>query len=286
MGYDHIRVPVDYQVLETEDGTPIQKGFDRISTLYRWARDCELDMILDLHKAYGYDFNDAGDAAKNNLFSDPALQERFINLWCQIAQRFGTCEHIAFELLNEVVEKDNADAWNSLIQRTVTAIRSYSDRPIIYGGIQWNSAKTLKLLTPPQTDHIIYTFHFYEPLIFTHQKAYWVPTIDPELTVSYPESMDYYRHLSRTQLGEQGEPVLQAKADTMGTAFMEEMMQEAIDAAAKAHVSLYCGEFGVIDRAPKEDAKRWFDDVYAVFDKYHIGNAMWTYKAMDFGIVD
>ncbi len=285
MGYDHVRVPVDYNVLETQDGAPISKGFDRIETLYGWARENNLDMILDLHKAYGYDFNDAGDAAKNNLFSDDALQARFVNLWTEIAERFGDHEHIAFELLNEVVEKDNAEAWNNLIQKTVSAIRRVSDRPIIYGGIQWNSAKTLKLLTPPQTGNIIYTFHFYEPLIFTHQKAYWVPSLDPELTVHYPESMDYFRELSRTQLGEQGEPVLEAKATEMGTTFMEEMMQEAIDAAAKAGVSLYCGEFGVIDRAPREDAERWFKDVYAVFKKYQIGNAMWTYKAMDFGIV-
>ncbi len=283
-GYDHIRVPVDYNVLETDAGEKIVRGFTRIKTLYSWAVNAGLDMVFDLHKAYGYDFNNAGDSTKNNLFNSSELQERFVNLWSEIAREFSSCEHLAFELLNEVVEKDNAEAWNQLIERTVSEIRKYSARPIIYGGIQWNSAGTLKLLRKPQFPNIIYTFHFYEPLIFTHQKAYWIPSLDPSLSVRYPESMDYYRDLSREQLGEQGETVINATSSEMGTGFMEEMILEAIKAAEAAGVPLYCGEFGVIDQAPLEDAARWFKDVYTVFDKYHIGNSIWTYKQMDFEV--
>ena len=43
-----------------------------------------------------------------------------------------------------------------------------------------------------------------------------------------------------------------------------------VDAAKNAGVSLYCGEFGVIDRAPAEDTLRWFQDVDTVFKKYNI----------------
>lgn len=54
----------------------------------------------------------------------------------------------------------------------------------------------------------------------------------------------------------------------MGISFIEEMITAAIDAARKADVKLYCGEFGVIDRAPVEDTLRWFKDVDYVFKKY------------------
>lgn len=121
--------------------------------------------------------------------------------------------------------------------------------PIIYGEIQWNSVKTLKLLDIPKDDNIIFTFHFYEPLLFTHQKAPWVATMDPNQTIYYPESMEYYQEKSKA-LGFQGEVVTLAKAQEMG--------EEAIDAANKAGVSLYCGEFGEI----------------------------WSYKEMDFGITE
>ena len=173
-----------------------------------------------------------------------------------------------------------------MIKRTVAEIRRVApSAPIIYGGIQWNSVKTLKLLDIPEDENIIYTFHFYEPLLFTHQKAPWVAKMDPDQTVSYPESMEYYRQQSKA-LGFQGEVVTLAQSETMGEEFITEMIEEAIDAAAKAGVSLYCGEFGVIDRAPVADTLRWFTDVDRVFRKYDIGCAVWSYKEMDFGLTE
>ncbi|MBQ8188900.1 MAG: glycoside hydrolase family 5 protein [Lachnospiraceae bacterium] len=285
-GFDHVRIPVDYEVLETVEGAVIERGYERIAEVLDWCKEYGIDAILDLHKAYGYDFNDAGDAEKNNLFSSEALQTRFVDLWVRIIKRFSSYEHVAFELLNEVVEKENADAWNKLIKRTVGEIRKYAPTaPIIYGGIQWNSVKTLKLLDIPQDENIIFTFHFYEPLLFTHQKAYWVPTMDSNRTTYYPESMEYYNEGSKS-LGYQGEVVTNASSKLMGEEFITEMIEEAIDAAKKAGVGLYCGEFGVINQAPVEDTLRWFTDVDKVFRKYNIGCAVWTYKEMDFGLTE
>jgi len=64
------------------------------------------------------------------------------------------------------------------------------------------------------------------------------------------------------------------------------MIQEAVDAAKVAGVNLYCGEFGVIDRAPVEDTLRWFRDLMDVYKEYDIHCAVWSYKKMDFGIID
>lgn len=285
-GFDHVRLPIDYEVLEQEDGSMKESGYQRVRRIVDWCKKYQLNIILDLHKAYGYDFNDAGDEEKNSLFSSEILKKRFVDLWKQIVDHFGKDENVAFELLNEVVEKENAQAWNQLIALTVPEIRKINKTaPIIYGGIQWNSVKTLKLLDVPKDDNIIFTFHFYEPLLFTHQKAYWVPAMDPNETIYYPESMDYYRNLSK-KLGFQGEVVTIAKSQKMGVEFITEMIEEAIDAAKNAGVSLYCGEFGVIDRAPIADTLRWFTDVNEVFETFNIGCAVWSYKNMDFGITD
>lgn len=285
-GFDHVRLPVDYHVLESDEGIAKESGYRRIQRVIDWCREYNLNIILDLHKAYGYDFNDAGDEERNNLFSSEALQKRFVDLWIEIVKRYGSESHIAFELLNEVVEKENADAWNQLIKATVTEIRKVNaTAPIIYGGIQWNSVKTLKLLEIPKDENIIFTFHFYEPLLFTHQKAHWVAAMNPEETIYYPESMEYYQEKSKV-LGFQGEVVRLAESKEMGVPFIAEMIREAIDAAANAGVSLYCGEFGVIDQAPVEDTLRWFSDVNTVFEKYQIGCAVWSYKEMDFGMTE
>lgn len=285
-GFDHVRLPVDYEVLEKDSGEQIPAGFKRVEQVVLWCRESKLNIVLDLHKAYGYDFNDAGNDEKNNLFSSEALQNRFVTLWINMVEAFAQYDNVAFELLNEVVEKENAESWNRLIEKTVKEIRKKAPvAPIIYGGIQWNSVKTLKLLDIPQDENIIFTFHFYEPLLFTHQKAYWVKNMDPEQTVPYPENMEYYREESK-KLGYQGEVVTLADSETMGVEFVEEMISEAIKAAENAGVSLYCGEFGVIDRAPTEDTLRWFQDVDEVFRKYKIGCAVWSYKEMDFGLTE
>lgn len=285
-GFDHVRLPVDYEVLEDEAGTVKASGYAYIDEVLLWCQKYNLGLVLDLHRAYGYDFTETGMEGKNGLFADEQLKQRFIRLWENIARHFAGQNNIAFELLNEVVEQENADGWNELIERTVTAIRGITKQnPIIYGGIQWNSVQTLKLLKKPKEENIYFTFHFYEPLLFTHQKAYWVKNMDPEKDVPYPESMDYYCRESEV-LGYQGETVRKAKSGTMGTEFITEMIEEAVDAAKNAGVSLYCGEFGVIDRAPVEDTLRWFRDVAEVFRTYHISASVWSYKEMDFGLTE
>lgn len=285
MGFDHVRLPIDYEVLEQEDGQPIEEGYALVSRVVDWCKSAHLKIVLDLHKAYGYDFNDAGAEGKNDLFTNEKLKQRFVRLWVRIATRFQEYDHVVFELLNEVVEKENAVLWNALIDETMKAIRTITrDIPVIYGGIQWNSVKTLKLLEQPKYENVIYTFHFYEPLLFTHQKAYWVPAMDPEEDILYPESMQYYCEKSE-KLGYQGEVVTKAKSQTMGTEFIREMILEAVIAAKKAEVPLYCGEFGVIDAAPLPDTLRWFRDVEQVFSEYGIGCAVWCYKEKDFGLM-
>jgi hypothetical protein len=51
-------------------------------------------------------------------------------------------------------------------------------------------------------------------------------------------------------------------------------------------VALYCGEYGVINLASAEDSLKWYKMICSVFDKYNIGRAAWSYKEMDFGLID
>jgi endoglucanase len=285
-GFDHVRLPIDHEVLESDEGEAKPEGYEIVRRVISWCRKYDLDMVLDLHKAYGYDFNDAGNKQMNSLFNNEALKQRFIKLWEKIAGEYGMYDNVAFELLNEVVEDDISESWNDLIRRTVPEIRSIAKKtPIIYGGVRWNSASTVKYLEVPEDDNIIFTFHFYEPLIFTHQKAHWMENMDKEDVMDYPDSMENYRRRSDA-LGYQGGPVSTAKSQTMGPEFIREVMAQAAEAAKNAGVELYCGEFGTIDQAPAEDTLRWFQDVYRVIKEFDIGCAIWTYKEKDFGLID
>lgn len=283
-GFDHVRVPMDYEFLEDEEGNPKEENYLLLERLVDWCRQSGLKMILDLHKTMGYDFNDADKEGKNNLFDNPVLQERFLALWKELAQRFGGKEDIAFELLNEVVNPEFAKPWNLLICKAVKVIREVTpDTLIIYGGVEWNCVKSVLLLEKPLDENIMYTFHYYEPLLFTHQKAGWVAAMDPKEDIPYPCDMAWYKEKSK-RLGLQGKSVIDSKASAMGMEFHEEMIADAVEYCRQLGVRLYCGEFGVIDQAAAEDTGRWYKDVTQLFEKYGIGYAMWNYKEKDFGI--
>lgn len=277
-GLDHVRLPVDYNVIEDEDGMALNDGYRHIYDCVEWCGRYGLNLIIDLHKTPGFAFDNK--AEDNVMFDSPELQGRFISLWTNIAARFGKCGNIAFELLNEIVEKDSS-RWNALAARAIKEIRRFApDTKIIIGGIQWNSVHTLALLDIPADDNIVYNFHFYEPFIFTHQLAPWQPLI-ADKTIRYPGNMEEYRRVSKEICcfgsGLWG-------TDTMGAEFMEGLISEAVEAAEKAGVPLYCGEYGVIDRAEISDTAIWFEDIHSVFEKYGIARAAWTYKGINFGI--
>lgn len=286
MHFDHVRLPVDYNVVEAEDGTDIPDNYVYIDNGVAWCRKYGLSVILDVHRTWGYSFDDAGKDGLNTLFDSPDAQDRFIKLWDKLSARYAQySDFVAMELLNEVVNPEYADPWNDLISRTVAVIRKNApDTTIIYGGVEWNSVTTLKLLKEPADDNIIFTFHYYEPLLFTHQKAPWVPTIRQDLDVPYPGDMDMYRAES-DKIGLQGQPVVKAASASMGIPFHEEMIGEALDVGRQRHMTLYCGEFGVIDRADPAEAIKWYRDVITLFKKYDIGYCVWSYKEMDFGIM-
>jgi hypothetical protein len=103
--------------------------------------------------------------------------------------------------------------------------------------------------------------------------------------IKYPGTMEYYIELSKV-LGYKGKDVTDADKKDMGDSLIREMVNDAKTAAAKFGVNLYCGEFGVIDRAPARDSLNWFKDVFKVFEENHIGCSIWSYKEMDFGIID
>ncbi len=283
-GFDHVRLPFDYELLEKDSGETLDENFKYLDRAVAWGNSYKLNVILDLHKTIGYDFNDFGDSEKNNLFQNASAQERFLNLWDRVSARYAKTPNVAFELLNEVTDLSFIEPWNALIVRAVETIRKNApETPIIYGGVCWNSATFVKNLVPPPSSNILYTFHLYEPLLFTHQKAPWVKALDNGKDVPYTTDMEFFRKNSEC-LGLVGANLCRSQARTMGPEFFTEFLTDAIEYAKLQGVPLYCGEYGVIDRADSSETVKWFRDVQEVFNRFNIGNAIWSYKEMDFGL--
>ncbi len=289
LGFDHIRVPVDYNVLEDEDGNSLETGFGYLKNCFSWCRKYGLHMLIDLHECYGYSFDPLKkDMDRKKFFYDEALQTRFLNLWKKIAECFKDYpDEVAFEPLNEVVLYEVADAWNSLVRKYIETIRSIApETQIVVGGVLYNNVLTVQLLDPPYDDRIIYNFHCYEPTIFTHQGAYWMEQFPSDYRITYPQPVDVYRKETVRILNENQGTLFLDDVKEMGPGYFEIIFDSALKAAQKYDVPLYCGEYGVIDLADNPSKIRWLKDIHSAFEKYSIGHALWNYKEKDFGLVD
>ncbi|MBR1476588.1 MAG: cellulase family glycosylhydrolase [Lachnospiraceae bacterium] len=264
-GLDHVRIPVDYNVLENEDGTEYKEdGFKRLERAYESCRKNNLNMVIDLHKTAGYSFDSYGES-ESGFFDSEKYQERFYRLWDEISKRFGKYpEHIAFELLNEVTDIEYLNNWKRISRTCIERIRRNApDTIILLGSYDNNGVEAVQALDPPYDKRVVYNFHCYDPLEFTHQGAYWHWKND--------EDMNRRIHFNQSGIKEE---------------YFEKLFSTAIEKARKEGTELYCGEYGVIDIVSPEDTINWYSVIHKVLDKHNISRSAWSYKEMDFGISD
>ena len=247
---------------QNADGSMIEEGLRRIDGALALCDKYGLRAVLDLHKTQGFSF-DKGER-EAGFFESEEYQEKFYAIWECFSRRWGDrADRVAFELLNEVTEREYLPAWKHISRECVRRIRlAAPETPVLLGSYHWNSARTLPELDAPYDDHVIYNFHFYEPHFFTHQGAYWMA-----------DSMDLSLRYSYAQSG-------------VSEAWIEDFLRPALEKAEKEGAELYCGEYGVIDVAPPEEAVKWLRDVHSVFRRHGIGHSLWSYKEMDFGLQD
>ena len=289
LGFDHVRVPVDYNVLEDEQGNTKESGFRYLENCRQWCEKNGLNMLIDLHECYGYSFDPLKkDMDRRKFFYDRALQERFFALWEKIARRFCSYpDQVAFEPLNEVVLFEVRDAWNEILRKYIKLIRSIAPQSyIVVGGVFYNSVMTVDWLSVPVDAKIVYNFHCYEPTIFTHQGAYWQEQMPLDFRICYPMPVEEYRKKHKEIYHDTDGAIFMDGVSEMGIGFFEKIFRPAIDKAERDGVALYCGEYGVIDKADNNSKILWLEDINHAFDKFGIGRALWNYKEKDFGLVD
>ncbi|MCR5589981.1 MAG: glycoside hydrolase family 5 protein [Lachnospiraceae bacterium] len=289
-GLDHIRVPVDYDVfMKEEAGVDVvnEEGMSHIEDCISWCRKYGLNMILDLHKAKGYMFDVKAVSDADLFFKDEILQEAFYETWEMFAERFGKHKDmLAFELLNEVVNPDFEQKWNEIAETAKSRVRAIvPDIYIIIGGVNYNNVFAVKGIKVPVDEKTVYNFHCYEPLCFTHQKAYWIDEMPADFEASYPAPLEVMRQKSDEFSKDHAGAIYDKVLDESGP-FFDKLFRGAVEYAEEKNVPLYCGEYGVIDQAPAEDTVRWMKDIHDSFEKFGIGRALWTYKNKDFGLVD
>ncbi len=273
MGFDHIRVCFDQVVLEDGKGGYIDEHFELIKKFVLWCEKYNLNVVLNLHKAVGnYCDVDTGVS----LFEDLDLQANFTALWVEIEKRLNAFKGVAFELLNEVKDVDGS-IWNNLVAQTITAIREINKgRLIIVGSTCWNSPNKLADLNVYDDENVAYTFHFYDPFEFTHQRGVLqTPTAFYNREMSYPCDIERYRDYQKVVYGNE---ILYAQFDKMDIVFIKHALRGAIEFVNKhPDKILWCGEFGTIRHCKIEWRMNWFKDVISILKEYGIPYSVWNY---------
>ncbi len=285
-GLDHVRLPVDYNILDDTDEGCSTVGFDYIDMAVKECERVGLNLVIDLHKTAGFYFATGYNYAP--LFEKADLQERFFKIWECLAKRYGKKpDRIAFELLNEVTCTEFAEPYNELAKKCTERIRAYApDTYVIVGSVWNNSVDSVHMLAEPYDEKIVYTFHCYDPHIFTHQGARFIRNMPWDLRVDYPLTANEYRAIEKEKTDgldvvctDMGDRLFSADA------FIDNFSR-AVEYAEKNNAPLYCGEYGVIENASPDATLRWFKDINTAFEHYGISRAIWSYQNMGFGMTD
>lgn len=292
-GFKLIRLPVDYFLFESDD-RPYAYDLDRVKYIdncVAWAKKHKIWLMIDLHKSPGHSFA-FKERNENDIWDKKsASRERFVKIWEFLADRYKNEGNIMYELLNEPVAPKDSQ-WNAVAQDGIDAIRKHDKKHwIVVESNKWGNVHTFKNLKKFSDKKIIYSFHFYEPILVTHQMAEWTGFYKFNIyrkLVEYPgkpQGMDGI-----------GERVKQKEKDFTvffknqnkywDKAELVKMTDKVLAFKRKHKVPVLCGEFGCVAHGSPATRKNWTEDFISILKKNKISYTYWTYKNMDFGIWD
>jgi endoglucanase len=186
MNMNVIRFYLNYGIFEDDHNPYVYKetGFDWLNSNIDWARQNNIYLVLNMHYPQGgYQSQTNGDALWTEDATGDANRSRLKALWKEIANRYKDEPAIlGYDLVNEPVPKGPWTQWQTLAQELVDEIRLVDTNHIIIiektGGEydEWKSIEELAenfFLVNDSQNKIMYTFHFYEPITYTHQLFDW-----------------------------------------------------------------------------------------------------------------
>jgi endoglucanase len=289
LGFDFVRLPIDEVQFWDEEGNKLPEAWELMTNAINWAEKHHLRTIVDLHIIRSHYFNavNEGQADANTLFTSEKSQQDLINMWYQLSDvlKGYSVDSVAYEFMNEPVAEDH-EQWNQLIAKVHKALREREpQRTLVIGSNMWQGYETMKYLKVPEGDkNIILSFHYYNPMILTHYGAWWTPIGKYTGKVNYPGiivSKEDYEAAPDSLKPELEDYLTQEwNIDKIRADF-----KDAIAAAKKYDLQLFCGEWGVYEPVDRELAYKWTKDMLTVFKENNIAWTTWCYDA-DFGFWD
>ena len=270
-GFKTVRIPINFGAwasLEKPYKFTNEEGLKTADKFVKWALENDLNAVVDLHHV---EFD--------GKVSGAATTDRIVWLWKEIATRYKNTnpEKVFFELRNEPHDI-KAEDWREQAEAIIKAVRKIApNHTLIVGFHDWNSRQALIESKPFDDKNIIYTFHYYDPFIFTHQGATWAGEGLPELrNVPFPANGNL--KIPETAKGKWIENQINTYKEDSKAEKMFADLKAAKDWSIKNNVPIFLGEFGSFSKYPAiEDRCRHAETVYAALGKLEIPNAWWEW---------
>ena len=188
-----------------------------------------------------------------------------------------TSNKVYFEILNEP-HGINDVLWNTIQQDVITAIRKVDTKhTIVVGPASWNSYNNLKNMPVYTDDNLIYTFHFYDPFLFTHQGASWTDMTDLG-GVPFPYAAGNMPAFPASLKGTWIEGAYNDYKNSGTVAEVHRLIDIAVTFQQQRKVPIFCGEFGVYDlKSPDPDRTYWYGVVREYLEAKNIAWTIWDY---------
>jgi endoglucanase len=278
LGCDVIRLPINLHPMTSGPPEylidPLLLEF--LDTVVDWAESVGINIILDNHT---FDPNEK---------TDPAVEEVLVKVWEQMAHHFkDRSQRVFYEVLNEPHGISNA-VWGAIQGNVISTIRSVdSKHTIIVGGTSFNSYNELNTLPLYADTNLIYTFHFYDPFVFTHQGASWVnPSMVPLKNVPFPYNSAEMPDFPASLKGSWIESAFKNYNMEGNADHIRKLLDVAVKFRDNRKVNIFCGELGVLrTNVADDDRVRWYDTVRTCLENNNIAWASWDYQG-GFGIFE
>jgi endoglucanase len=268
LGFKSVRLPVAFNFMEQQK-TPLNNVLTQIDYVLNLCNKYGFKLVIDYHN---------GDLNDNNYLTETP---KIINLWLILAKRYKgvSADNLLFEIYNEPLPM-NPQIWKDAAYNITTAIRKIdTKRTLIVGASNYNSIYELSRFVRLADENIIYTFHFYEPFLFTHQGAEWVGDQVATTGVPFPYNAENF-------------PTLNAKAkNTWGETNYNQYRLDGTEQALfdkltiikkwgdKYNVPILCGEYGVHNKHADLGSRcRYIKAMRKTLKTLNIPGMLWDYN--------
>jgi len=260
LGFRHIRMLVDPAVI-WQTGEP-----QRLDRIIQAAMNANLGVILCMH-SYVHYFAD-----------DPQTVARWTTAWKRLASHYATTnpDLLFFELVNEPPFTDGA-RWAAIQENLRQEVRAVApNHTILMTGTPVSTSYALSQLPASKDDNVVYTFHLYAPMVFTHQDADWAgPDYGSVHGLQWPPSEPNLTNVQRKATANVQQDFKLIRQH--GIAMIPDEISAAAEWGRQNHTHVMVTEFGVYRAAPLQSRLAWMQQARMALEKFDIGWTVWEY---------